>query len=241
MHIGEDAQPGLAVNVQAGGVGLALVFLAGPGTAAFAQDQPGWLKPHPLEGPCAGDCATAIYGGRYVENSLGQVLVTSPETPFTWDYEGDYIVGHRGLAPRRHASGTTWTSSRRSASASASAGRTRPRVWGALLLSLSRLSLGSLRREHDRGLDRAQLRDRCLRTRSRTARSDDEGSRWMHFFAPEITFALPRAPRVRAPVPHPPPFRRLRAGQRRLGRGAVRHGRPARPVLKACRGGLAPV
>ena len=59
---------------------LLLVLLADPAAA--------W-DPRSLLAPCHGDCGASIYGGWYVENSMGQVLVTAPEAPLTWNYQGD--------------------------------------------------------------------------------------------------------------------------------------------------------
>ena len=48
---------------------------------------------------------------------------------------------------------------------------------------------------------------------------DGQGSRWMHFFLPEITFAPPAHPNVELVFPLPPPLGRVRARQRRPGAG----------------------
>ena len=53
----------------------------------------------------------------------------------------------------------------------------------------------------------------------------------MHFFSPEVTFALPSRPDVELLFRFHHRSGRLRAGQRRLGRGAVRDGRAAGAVL----------
>lgn len=34
-----------------------------------------------LFAPCNGDCAVAVYGGTYVENSMERILLTDPEPP----------------------------------------------------------------------------------------------------------------------------------------------------------------
>ena len=70
-------------------------------------------------------------------------------------------------------------------------------------------------------------------------RADDgEGSQWMHFFAPEITFALPEPPQRRAPPALSPPLGRLRPRQRRLGRRPVRARWACGSASRAC--GLPP-
>ena len=69
---------------------LLLVLLADPAAA--------W-DPRSLLAPCHGDCGASIYGGWYVENSMGQVLVTAPEAPLTWELELQACDDKSCLAP----------------------------------------------------------------------------------------------------------------------------------------------
>ncbi len=166
--------------------------LAWPAVAALAQDRFGWVQWHPLDAPCAGNCAAAAYAGWYVENSLGQVLVTSPETPFTWDYRGDYIVatavsrriatlwGHVDIEPE-FGVGQRFGQQHETEIWGAAFFRYRGFPWDRYVVNTVAVSTGlnyatDISNEEE---DRAK---------------DDTGSRWMHFFAPEITFAAPRAP-----------------------------------------------
>ena len=62
----------------------ALALVAGPARA--------W-EPSDLFAPCSGDCGVAIYAGTYVEDSMSEVLLTSPSPPSSWDYTAsDHIV-----------------------------------------------------------------------------------------------------------------------------------------------------
>lgn len=166
------------------------LLLAVPPSAATA-----W-SPASLFTPCAGDCGTAIYAGNYVENSMGQVLVTSPETPMTWNYEtddhivatavsrtaGTFFDGHLTLEPE---AGLGQRFGRQGAT----------EVWGALFF-----------RYHGFPWDRRVLTTVAISTGLNWASevtpveqeraNDDIGSQWMHFFAPEITFADPAHPNV---------------------------------------------
>lgn len=166
---------------------LALWF----GAAAWAQE-PHWIEWRPLRGPCAGNCATSIYAGWYVDNSLGQVLVTAPETPFTWDYEGDYIVAT--AVSRRVA--TMW--GKVDVEPEIGVGQRfgeqdETEVWGAFFF-----------RYHGFPWDRYLVNTIAVSTglnyasgisdREQSRARDHEGDQLMHFFAPEITFASPRAP-----------------------------------------------
>lgn len=145
-----------------------------------------------MRGPCAGDCATTIYAGWYVDNSLGQVLVTSPETPFSWDYQGDYIVAT--AASRRIA--TLWGNidvEPELGIGQRFGDQDETEVWGAVFF-----------RYHGFPWDRYLVNTIAVSTglnyasgvseKEHERARDHEGDRLMHFFAPEITFASPRAP-----------------------------------------------
>lgn len=160
--------------------------------AAAAQDLPGWIEIHPWRGPCAGNCAAAIYGGWAVENSMTQIFLTSPETPITWDYHDDHLVAT--AVSRRIA--TLW----RRVDVEPELGlgqrfgaQDETEVWGAVFLRyrgfpwdgvvVTSVAVSS-------GFNYASAISQQEVDRAR----DGKGSRWMHFFSPEITFALPQRP-----------------------------------------------
>ena len=144
--------------------------------------------------PCEGDCGVAIYGGTYVESGMGEVLVTSPSPPLSWDYTpGDHLVatslsrragtffsGHLTLEPEvgigrrfgRQAATEVW---------GALFFRYHGFPWDGRLLTTAAVSTG------------LNWADTVTPEEEERAR-DGEGSRLMHFFAPEITFALPSRP-----------------------------------------------
>lgn len=167
-----------------------MAFLA---CAAFAADGEGsWYRLYPLRGPCAGNCATAIYAGWYVDNSMGQVLVTSPETPFTWDYEGDYLVAtavsRRVATLWRHVDvepelgvGQRWGEQDETEVWGAFFFRWRGFPWDRTIVTTAAVSTGF---NYATGISEKEQK----------RANDGEGSRLMHFFAPEITFALPSRP-----------------------------------------------
>lgn len=151
-----------------------------------------WIEWRPWRGPCAGDCATAVYAGWYVDNSMGQVLVTGPETPFTWDYDGDYLVatalsrrvatlwGHVDVEPEVGL-GQRWGEQDQTEVWAAFFFRWRGFPWDSHLVTTAAVSTGVnlASSVSEKEKDRAK---------------DGEGDALMHFFAPEITFALPQAP-----------------------------------------------
>jgi hypothetical protein len=166
------------------GAGLAgALAAAGPALA--------WT-PSDLFKPCSGDCAVAIYGGNYVENSMGQVLVTSPETPLTWSYEsGDHLIA---TAVSRDVGRWRRLTFEPEAGIAQRFGRQQAtELWGAVFA-----------RYHGFPWDGTVLTTFAISTGLNWASdvtdveedraNDGEGSPWMHFFSPEFTFALPSRP-----------------------------------------------
>jgi hypothetical protein len=172
----------------------ALLILQPTGLAAGVGEA--GLPPWGLFGPCDGNCALAIYAGSYVENSMNDVLISAPELPFTWDYNG--ADRFAGIALSRRVA-TLW--SRVDIEPEIGFGRRFGRqegvyeVWAALYgryrgfpwdryvetsIALS-TGLNWASEITDTEIERAQ---------------DDEGAQLHHFFSPEITFALPQHPDV---------------------------------------------
>ncbi|MBP7001281.1 hypothetical protein [Amaricoccus sp.] len=170
--------------------GLALALVACG--ACAAEEGGSWYELYPFTGPCAGNCATAIYAGWYVDNSMGQVLVTSPETPFTWDYEGDYLVAttisrriatlwkHVDVEPEIGV-GQRWKKQDETEVWGAFFFRWRGFPWDDRIVTTAAVSTG-----FNYATD--------ISDKEKARAKDGEGSRLMHFFAPEITFALPSHP-----------------------------------------------
>ena len=180
--------------------------------------------------PCRGDCGVAIYAGRYVEDSLDDDIILSPSLPTDWDYADDdhlvaTAVSRQVLRFCRH-----WMLEPEVGIGQRFGRQSATEVWGALyfryrgfpwdrfVVTTAALSTGLnwASEVTDQEQDRAR---------------DEQGDKLMHFFAPEITLAAPSRPDVELVLPIPPPLGRLRPGQRRLGRGAVRQRRAAAAVL----------
>ena len=163
-------------------------------TALFPATGRAW-SPMSLFAPCAGDCRVAIFGGNYVENSMGEVLVTSPEPPFSWEYiGGDHFIGtsisrrtatlwnHVDVEPEigmgqrfgRQDETEVWV---------ALYGRYHGFPWDDYVVTSVALSTG---------LNWASDVSDVEQERAK----DGEGSQVMHYFAPEITFALPSDPNI---------------------------------------------
>ncbi len=160
---------------------------------AWAWPASAW-SPADLFKPCRNDCAVAIYGGSYVENSMSDLLLLSPKPPTAWEYGGDdHLIA---TAVSREA-GRFWNG-RFSIEPEAGFGQRIGRqsateLWGAVFFRyhgfpwddrlLTTFAVST-------GLDWASEVTAVEKERAR----DGEGSQWMHFFAPEITFALPSHP-----------------------------------------------
>jgi hypothetical protein len=172
-----------------GACGLA-ALLAGP-LAAEAPPAPGFR----LLSPCAGDCAVAVYGGPFVQDSMADVLFGSPQFPTSWEYRANdvllaiaasrrtgTILGRIDVEPEigaayrfgRQSEGEVWA---------AVFGRYRGFPWDRALVTTVAVSTG---------LNYAFSVTEVERDRARPA----DGDRLLHFFSPEITFALPRRPEV---------------------------------------------
>ena len=164
----------------------ALLLWCGPALA--------W-SPAQLFAPCRGDCAVSIYGGNYVQNSLGQVLVTSPELPLSWNYHTtDHLIA---TAVSREVARfwTHWTLEPEVGIGQRFGSQSATELWGALFF-----------RYHGFPWDHVVVTTFAVSTGLNWASevtpqeddraNDGKGTPWMHYFAPELTFALPSHPNV---------------------------------------------
>jgi hypothetical protein len=145
-----------------------------------------------LFAPCRGDCAVAVYGGDYLESSLGGILISAPP-PTDWDSRNDHIVAtavsrrmwrlwrfdlepEAGIAQRFGKQDETevWA---------AVFFRYRGFPWDDVVLTTAAISTGL---NYASGV--SEVEDERAR--------DGSGSRLMHYFSPEITLALPDRPDV---------------------------------------------
>jgi hypothetical protein len=166
---------------------------AGLALAAAGSPAAAW-SPAVLFGPCAGDCAVAVYGGAYVEDSMLDVFWNEPATPLTWDYRGDYIAavavsrdaatlwGRLHLEPELGV-GQRFGEQHQTELWGAVFFRYRGFPWDGVLTTTAALSTG---------INWASAVSEVERERAK----DGEGAQWMHFFAPEVTFALPSRPDI---------------------------------------------
>ena len=126
---------------------------------------------------------------------MSEVLVTSPRPPNAWDYEaGDHIVA-TALSREVARVGTRLTLEPEIGIAQRFGRQSATELWGAFFL-----------RYHGFPWDGAVVTTAAISTGLNWAssvtdveqdRADDaEGSQWMHFFSPEVTFALPSRPNV---------------------------------------------
>lgn len=145
-----------------------------------------------LLAPCDADCAVAVYGGTYVENSMERILLTDPEPPWTWDYRDDHILALT-LSRQVATLGRGFTVEAEVGLGKRFGRQSETEVWGAAYLRYrgfpwDRFLVTSV--AVSTGLNYASDISDVERNRAR----DDTGDRLMHFFSPEITFALPEAP-----------------------------------------------
>ena len=165
-----------------------LIAWAAPAAAAD------WLEWRPIQGPCNGDCGVAGYFGWYVEEGMSDVFISNPETPLTWTYAGDHLLA--GAVTRRIA--TLW----RHVEVEPEFGvgqrmgkQHETEIWGAVFFRwrgfpwddrlITTVAIST-------GMNYATDISNEEQDRAR----DGKGDRWLHFFSPEITFALPSRPDV---------------------------------------------
>jgi hypothetical protein len=175
------------VRVRLGGLLQRIAILALP---AAADPAAAWTPPA-LFAPCRGDCGVAVYWGPYVNDSLSG-LVTQPRPPTAWDYSDDYLVAtavsrewvqfgrHLHLEPEVGL-GQRYGEQNQTEGWVALFLRYRGFPWDRVLTTSVAVSTG---------LNYASGVSEVEQERAR----DGEGSRLMHFFSPEVTFALPSRP-----------------------------------------------
>jgi hypothetical protein len=149
-------------------------------------------SPAELVEPCAGDCGVAAYVGPHVSDSMSDLLIFEPQTPVTWDYDRDYIAA---VAVSRVA-GTF----RKRLSFEPELGlgqrsgyQDETEIWGALFLRYRGFPWDEVLTTSvaiSTGLNWASGISDVERDRAK----DETGAQWMHFFSPEVTFALPSHP-----------------------------------------------
>ena len=164
---------------------IASLWLAGAAVAG------GWT-PESLLSPCTGDCSVVVFAGSDVETGMGDI-VTGLSMPNRWDIRReDKLVG---VALARRA-GRLWRFDLEPeiGLARRSGRQDETEVWGAVfaryrgfpwddrLLTTVAVSTGLNWASDISAVERARARD-------------GRGSQLMHYFAPEVTFALPSAPR----------------------------------------------
>lgn len=160
------------------------LWLAGAASAA------GWT-PEALLSPCAGDCAIVVFAGSYVETGMGDI-VTSPSLPNRWDIRrADKLAGvalarragrlwHFDLEPEIGLA-RRWGLQDETEVWGAVFARYRGFPWDRRLLTTVAVSTGLNWASDISAVERARAHD-------------GHGGQLMHYFAPEVTFALPSAP-----------------------------------------------
>lgn len=171
------------------GLALGALMLAAP--PAFA-----WTPSNLIE-PCDGDCAVSIYGGTFVEDSLAKILITRIDLPSNWDYASD---DHLIATAISREAGWFWDG-RLSLEPELGIGQRFGRqeateLWGGLFLRYHGFPWDGVVRTTvaiSTGLNWASEKTAVERDRNQ---NDNEGSHWLHFLAPEVTFSLPSRPDV---------------------------------------------
>lgn len=147
-----------------------------------------------LLAPCEGDCAVAVYGGHYVDDSMNDILVLDPTFPTDWHFTGDGIVaaavsrewlnyGDRFLIEPELGIGRRFGEQDETELWGALFFRYRGFPWDRWVTTSVAISTGM---NYATGTSEQEI----------ARNQNDEGSRWLHFLSPEITFALPSRPDI---------------------------------------------
>ncbi len=162
--------------------------------ACVANPAAAWV-PADLFAPCDGDCATAIYAGNFIETPMGEALVTSPQLPSGWDYDtGNHLIATALSRVAGHF-GTHFTLEPEVGLGQRFGGDSATEVWGALFLRYHGFPWDGTVVTTFAASTGINWASEVTDVEAQKANNGD-GSQWMHFFAPEITFALPSRPNV---------------------------------------------
>lgn len=145
-----------------------------------------------LFAPCNGDCAVAVYSGVYIEDSMTD-LWSSPSFPWDWNYASEDHLVATTVSRVTWEFWRHWTLEPELGIGQRYGRESATELWGAFFF-----------RYHGFPWDRYVLTTMALSTGLNWASevtdveqdraNDDEGSQLMHYFAPEVTFALPSHP-----------------------------------------------
>jgi len=148
-----------------------------------------WQLQHLVE-PCAGDCGVAVFGGSEVTSDMSKILVRQPRFPTAWQWGDGHIIGAAVSRPIA-AIGQVARLEPELGVAQRFQSMHATEAWVALYLRWLQFPWNDYIRTTaaiSTGIDVAsevEFRERLEDTHRR-------GSNVLHYFSPEITFALPQ-------------------------------------------------
>lgn len=143
-----------------------------------------------IDQPCAGDCSVMVFGGRYVENSMTSIFLQDFIPPWNWKYGDGAILGFAAsrklvsiydmidLEPEVGIAQRFGNMHQQEAWVALFA-RYHAFPWNDFLYTTIAVSTGL---NYATGISSEERR---------RAGKNSDGSRLLHYLAPEITFALP--------------------------------------------------
>ena len=143
-----------------------------------------------------GDCAVSIFGGNYMQNSLGEVLCHLARAALSWNYATDDHLVATAVSRDGGAVLAHWTMEPEIGIGQRFGTAERDRALGRPLLPLPRLSLGPpvlTTFAVSTGLNWAS---EVTDVEQEAGERRQGHASWMHYFAPELTFALPSHPNI---------------------------------------------
>jgi hypothetical protein len=176
-----------SVRLSSLAVALVALVLGGPASA--------W-SPASFFAPCTGECGVAIYGGNYVEDGMGEVLVNNPQLPTNWRYANDDHIIATAISREMWTILRRWHLEPEVGIAQRFGQQNATEVWGGLFFRYKGFPWDNVvvtTAAFSLGLNYAS---KVTDVEESQANEGQSGSRLMHYFAPEITFASPRHPNL---------------------------------------------
>ena len=143
--------------------------------------------------PCQGNCSAMVFGGPYVKNSMTQIFLEDFIPPWDWKYGGGGLVGF-ALSRKLVSIYDTVDIEPEIGIAQRFGNQDQTEVWGAFYLRYHRFPWNDYLYTTIAVSTGLNYASGISSEEKRRAGSGSDGSRLLHYLAPEITFALPEHP-----------------------------------------------
>lgn len=164
-----------------------LVFLLGQPQAVQASD---WFDWYGMVGPCDDDCAFMIFGGKFVETPMDEVFLHGNLSPFEWNFGESALLGVAASRRVASLSDNKFQIEAEFGFAKRFGEMDEYEAWAAAYLRYASFPWNEYVYTTvaiSTGLNYAS----GIADFEKEKSDNGKGSRVLHYFAPEITFAMP--------------------------------------------------